>query len=149
MIEIVSAEIKHIPEINAIEQEAFDPPWSKNAMLSELGRSDVFFAVAVENAAVLGFCILRLVSGEAELFQIAVAEGKKQSGIGSRLLEKALDFCAHADVVSVFLEVRKSNAAAIGLYKKHGFTQKGLRKNYYTRPAEDAVIMEAELTQVI
>ena len=142
MIEIIPAEMKHISDIIKIEQASFDPPWSEDALMSELGRSDAFFAVAVEEGTVLGFCVLRLLSGEAELFQIAVAQEDRRSGIGSRLLEEALAFSVQNGAVSVFLEVRKSSEAAIGLYEKFGFLQKGIRKNYYTRPAEDAVIME-------
>ncbi len=141
MIEIVQAQLRHIPAILEIERTSFEPAWSKDALINETGRDDVFFGIAVEDDKALGFCILRLISGEAELFQIAAAGGYRRSGIGSRLLDGALAFCAQNGVAAVYLEVRESNEAAVRFYEKHGFSCSGVRKKYYTNPVENAVIM--------
>ena len=149
MTEIVEAAQKHVPDLVSIEQVAFTPPWSENALINEIKRDDALFKVAVQNGEVLGFCILRLISGEAELFQIAVADKHRRSGIGSRLLDSALAVCAQNETYAVYLEVRQGNEGAIKLYEKHGFSCSGHRKNYYSNPAEDAVIMVLDLKQQI
>jgi ribosomal-protein-alanine N-acetyltransferase len=141
MIRIVPAESAHIPGVLELERSSMRPPWSSDALTSELGRGDAYFGAAVEDGRVLGYCVLRLISGEAELFRIAVADGRRRSGIGARLLEDALRFCTSNGAAAVYLEVRQGNAAAIGLYEKYGFSCAGRRKNYYSNPAEDAVIM--------
>ena len=81
--------------------------------------------MAVDDGRVLGFCVLRLVSGEAELFRVAVAGDRRRTGIASRLLGDALRFGASNGAAAVYLEVRQSNEAAIGLYEKHGFSGAG------------------------
>jgi ribosomal-protein-alanine acetyltransferase len=94
---------------------------------------------------VLGFCIVRCLSGEAELYQIAVREDMRRRGIADRLMDAAEKYCRAHKVSSIYLEVRKSNAPAIRLYKKRGFKNEGRRKNYYSSPVEDAVVMSRAL----
>jgi len=94
---------------------------------------------------ILGFMLLRLIGDEGELLQIAVARDSRRCGIADILMEALQRYALDNALKSVFLEVRKSNEAAIALYKKHGYEPVGLRKNYYTSPVEDAVIMANEL----
>ena len=147
MIRIIDAEEAHLPEVLAIEREAISPPWSEGALLSEIGREDGLFLLAVEGEEdrLAGFCILRRAADEAELYQLAVREDCRRQGIGGVLLDRALLHCRMRGVASVFLEVRRSNGAAIHLYKKRGFKNEGRRKNYYSSPVEDAVIMTCGL----
>lgn len=148
MIRIAEAEEKHLPQVLEIERNAISPPWSEGALLGELGRDDGLFAIAmneaddtVANDTVVGFCIVRRAADEAELYQIAVRADFTRRGIGDALMETALSYCRKNAVLSVYLEVRRSNDGAIRLYKKHGFKNEGRRKNYYSSPVEDAVIM--------
>jgi len=92
-------------------------------------------------AVTLGFVILRRAGDEGELFQIAVDNAARRQGAADILMGAALDYASEKSLSSVFLEVRKSNEAAIGLYKKHGFEPVRRRKDYYSDPVEDAVIM--------
>lgn len=148
MIRVISAREEHLPQVLEIERASIFPPWSEGALLNEIGRDDGLFAVAVEAAggdwqdcAVAGFCIVRCVADEAELYQIAVREDSRRRGIGDALMEEAIRYCRSHGVKAVYLEVRRSNEAAIRLYKKHGFKSEGRRKNYYSSPVEDAVVM--------
>lgn len=147
MIRIIDAEEAHLPQVLAIEREAISPPWSEGALLSEIGREDGLFLLAVEadNDKLAGFCILRRAADEAELYQLAVREDCRRRGTGGALLDRALLDCRTRGVASVYLEVRRSNGAAIHLYKKRGFKNEGRRKNYYSSPVEDAVIMTCDL----
>jgi ribosomal-protein-alanine N-acetyltransferase len=88
------------------------------------------------DGAVRGWAALRsLGEGESELLQVEVAEPFRRRGLARALLATALDG-------TVFLEVRESNAAAIALYSTLGFVVTGRRKNYYSGPREDALVME-------
>ncbi len=146
MIRIVPAGLEHLPEVLALERSSMRPPWSKDALTAELGRGDAYFGAAVEDGRVVGYCVLRLIADEAELFRIAVADGRRRTGVAARLLEDALDFCKSNGAAAVYLEVRQTNGAAIGLYEKCGFKCGGRRKNYYSDPAEDAVLMVLDLS---
>jgi [ribosomal protein S18]-alanine N-acetyltransferase len=141
MIEIIEAEEKHISDVFEIEKAAFSPSWMEGSLLSQLGDEDAHFVIAVEDGRVLGFCVLHKASDEGELYQIAVDESAKRRGAGDMLMKDALDYARIHGLVSIYLEVRKSNTPAIKLYKKHGFTVAGHRRKYYSYPTEDAVVM--------
>lgn len=92
---------------------------------------------------VLGYALLRILD-DAELLLIGVAEDCRGQGIGRALLETILTYTEDRDV---FLEVRESNAAAIGLYRSCGFEQIAKRVHYYKEPFEDALILRREKTE--
>ncbi len=147
MIRIREARKADIPSVLELERAAFSPPWSERALLDQIGREDGFFAVAVREdeaaggGTVLGFVITRRAADETELYQIAVREVCRRQGIAGLLMEAMLEDSRRHDAASVYLEVRAGNSAAIGLYEKFGFTVAGRRKNYYSNPVEDALVM--------
>jgi ribosomal-protein-alanine N-acetyltransferase len=96
---------------------------------------------------VIGFLIGRCVVDEAEILNLAVAQGNRRRGEGTALLKAALEeFCTRG-VSRVFLEVRDSNAAAVAFYEKHGFSKVGRREGYYREPFESAIVMENKITR--
>jgi ribosomal-protein-alanine N-acetyltransferase len=145
MIEIVTAQERHIDDIMALERECIVPPWSEGSLLGEMERPDAFFALAVDDGRILGFCLLHRCADEAELYQIAVTAGDRRRGVAGMLLDAGLSWCRENSLVAVWLEVRKSNEAALSLYQKYGFTVEGRRKKYYVNPVEDAVLMALRL----
>jgi ribosomal-protein-alanine acetyltransferase len=90
---------------------------------------------------VAGFLIGRSASDEFEILNMGVSRAHRRTGIGSKLLESALEFSRIAGIASAYLEVRASNAPAIALYARHGFTECGRRAQYYRDPIEDAVLL--------
>ena len=130
-----------MPRIIEIERESISPPWSIEALLGEIRRDDSFFALAAENATVFGFVILRNMADEGELLQIAVGKAHRRRGIADLLMKAALFHSEESSQSAIYLEVRESGEAAINLYKKHGFRQIGSRKNYYSQPIENAIMM--------
>jgi len=139
-IRIIQATEDDIPRISEIEQESNTPPWTHGSLLNELYNEDSFFIIAViEN--IVGYAILRQVDASGEILKIAVDKSFRRKGIGDSLLKSCLEHAQNNLYESVFLEVRKSNTPAIKLYEKHGFRSVRIRKNYYTHPTEDAVIM--------
>ena len=92
------------------------------------------------NAHAAGFALLRCFD-DAELIRIAASPEHRREGIGRRLLGALIDEANKCGAGSIFLEVRRSNTAAIKLYEGAGFEQTGVRKDYYHAPKEDALIM--------
>jgi len=148
MIELKSANEDDIERILEIERDSISPPWTHGALLGEIYRDDAFFAVAAEGGDIIGFIILRGIADEGELFQIAVDKDARRRGAADMLMDAALDWARKNALRTIYLEVRKSNEAAIALYTKHGFKQTGRRKDYFTDPVEDATLMEKSLEQL-
>ena len=98
--------------------------------------------IAEVHGEVLGYIMFYLMPPEVQILNIAVKKSARNQKIGSRLLESAL---ACENISLITLEVRESNIPAINLYKKFGFKTDGLRKNYYKRPNENAVLMSLEI----
>jgi len=132
-----------IGRVLEIEREAISPPWTHGSLLNEIYNGDSFFALA-GSEPITGFLILRRIADEGELFQVAVDKTARRRGVASALMEAAFFWARETGLHSIFLEVRKSNEAAIGLYKKFGFLPVGERKNYYADPVEDAVVMRKD-----
>lgn len=127
-------------QVAEIEKACFSLPWSENAFYGELENPLATYVVAVEEKTILGFAGVHIISGEGYITNIAVRENARRQGIGEMMLEKLIDIC-RSKCTFVTLEVRKSNAPAIALYEKLGFETMGIRKNFYEKPIEDAVIM--------
>lgn len=121
-------------------------PWSEKSFVDCL--TPPYFAEQVLiDGAVVGYYVGLLVSVEATLMDIGVDSSCRGQGIGKALLQQFLRQCNKRQALDAWLEVRKSNSAAINLYREMGFTLIEERKNYY--PAEngkeDALIMKLEL----
>ena len=131
----------HIEQIAALERECFSTPWSEAMLTEVLFDSQASFIVAEsEDGGVLGYAGLQVVLDEGYIDNIAVEPNARRHGVADELLDVFCRF-GEANLAFLTLEVRSSNAPAIALYRKHGFEEAGRRKNYYTKPTEDAVIM--------
>ena len=145
MAEIVPVSQWMLDRIVEIEREAFSASWSKAGFQAELENKDSVFYAAIRGESVVGFCVLRCLGEEGELFNIAVSPALRGQGIGGALLDHVLMEGARRGVKTVFLEVRKGNVAAQRLYLSRGFQPVGTRKNYYDEPTEDAVLMQCRI----
>ena len=99
-----------------------------------------YFCAVGATGAFLGYGGISLVADEAEIITVAVSPAHRRQGIARALMEHMLRLAEDASA-SVYLEVRASNTPAIELYRSLGFAGTGVRKNYYTSPREDAVLM--------
>lgn len=135
-----------------LEEQAFSEPWSEEAFRETLQYDYAYYYVAwmweqetgkdnSSSNAVIGICGLRNIAGEGEITNVAVHEDYRRRGVAEALLEEALRKGRELGIRDFTLEVRSSNKAAIHLYEKIGFRKEGIRKNFYTAPTEDAVIM--------
>ena len=130
-----------IPRIVQIEQECFSLPWSEASFEDSLAREDTVFLVC-EDAEVVGYVGMYLSFEEGEITNVAVTSSYRKRGCGQLLMEAIKEEAKARQAESIILEVRVSNAPAISLYKKQGFEQIAIRKNFYEHPTEDAIIMK-------
>ena len=145
--EIVPMDRSHVDQIAELERQCFSTPWSETQLEDALYNDNACFIVAEDGeGGVLGYAGLTTVLDEGYINNIAVEEAARKHGVASALLDVFVRFAA-INLAFLTLEVRKSNAAAIALYEKFGFQQVGIRKGFYSRPREDAVIMTREFPQ--
>lgn len=133
-----------LPQVHAIESRSFTSPWTINAFKYELTDRHTIMKVAVIDDQIVGYVCIKTFLNITHVLNLAVVPEFRRRGIGSLLLQEALEELEHQGVrpESVTLEVRESNTAAIRLYEKFGFRIIGKRRKYYQRPDEDALIME-------
>lgn len=137
-----SASLTHLPGIMALENACFSDPWSEDSFKGSLENPLSRLTLAVDEAGeVLGYVLLSVAADEGEILNIAVSPLHRRMGIGQMLLANALDEARRRGAENCYLEVRASNESAIRLYTRSGFSAVGLRKHYYTKPKEDALIM--------
>lgn len=130
-----------LAEVCKIEKDNFSLPWSEKSFLESMEREDTVFLVALEDEDVAGYIGCYCIAGAGEITNVAVKASHRRKGIGGKLLQKLYEEGISLDTQEYFLEVRESNEAAIGLYLRQGFVKEGIRKNFYEKPVENAVIM--------
>lgn len=141
-VQIIPMTTEDLPAVAALEKTCFPAdPWSEALFRDALDNPAVVILLAEgEDGAVLGYAVLSVVLDEGNLDNIAVAPEYRRRGVADALLGALTGF-GREHLSVLMLEVRASNAPAIALYEKHGFTAVGRRKNYYDAPREDAVLM--------
>jgi ribosomal-protein-alanine N-acetyltransferase len=131
-----------LADVLAIERASYPSPWDESVYRSELGHPWSHCLVAKRDGRVLGTMVFWMVAGEAELLNVATHPEHRGQGIARRLLEHLLGHAGRAHAGRVHLEVRRSNAPAIALYERLGFTHVAVRQGYYRDNLEDALIMQ-------
>jgi ribosomal-protein-alanine N-acetyltransferase len=132
---------KDLLQVSTIEAQNFSDPWTIENYHYYLERENAIFLVASEEENILGYIGLILAADEGDITNVSVAPKAKGHGIGTKLLQVLLNQADKRGVQKIFLEVRKSNTVASRLYQQAGFRKIGIRKNYYSDPAEDADLM--------
>ncbi len=147
MIIIDGLKQKYTDSIARIEKQNFSEPWSEEALRCELTNPVARYFVAVDEGRVAGYMGVHIIIDEAYITNIAVDDEYKRQGIGRNLMQTAIVECKEKGCAFITLEVRVSNEAAIGLYTSFGFKNMGIRRNFYTNPAEDAMIMTLDFRE--
>ncbi len=127
--------------ITQIEKDNFSLPWKFNDFKKALDDKQIFKVVYNEKE-VIGYFLALVVCDEAQVATIAVKKEFRKLGCGKKILEAAILEAWIRGVDSMYLEVRKSNIAALNLYEHIGFERLGERKNFYESPKEDAITMK-------
>ena len=136
-------------EIKRIEIECGLSVWTAQDYSKEILRPDSLFYISKENSEITGFILARLImtettnslENEAEIYNIGVRKSSRHSTIGSQLLNHLIKSATKKEVGKIYLEVRKSNTGAFCFYQKNSFVVIGERKNFYSNPSENAVLM--------
>ncbi len=134
-----------VSAVAQIEQACFTAPWSYGAFLNELNNPMSVTYVAVSEGTVIGFLNAAFVLDEGSVNNVAVLPAYRGHGVGQALLAQTIACCRKREIASLTLEVRKSNAPAIRLYRKLGFLPVGERRNFYTQPTEDALLLTKKI----
>ena len=124
-----------------LEKQIFSQPWSEKGFCDAIAMEQNIFLVAEEEGEVCGYIGMYQALDEGEITNVAVAPDKRNSGIGFKLMQAAIEEAREHGITQIILEVRLSNASAIHLYEKCGFVNCGVRKGFYDFPKEDAYIM--------
>lgn len=141
MIEVIRMSEEHVAEVSRIESETFSMPWSAESFLEMITCEYALYLVAKDQDKILGCCGIRNLCGDGEITNVVVRKECRHQGIGYMMLTELMKQSRQMGVRSYTLEVRQSNMAAIRLYERLGFITEGIRKNFYEKPTEDALIM--------
>jgi ribosomal-protein-alanine N-acetyltransferase len=132
-----------VDSVAAIERDCFSDPWSSRAFASEVtgagGRNWVW--VVESRDEIIGYLVAWCIEDEIHLANIAVAPSARGHGVGRSLMDRLMQKARDRKAAWIALEVRMSNEEAKGLYEKLGFRSVAIRKLYYQREGEDALVM--------
>ena len=145
-IQIIPMGERHIAALAELEQLCFSAPRSETVLRNELHNPTAHFFVAEYrdergNLQTAGYAGMQVISGECYVEDIAVFPALRGQGIGRLLTQTLLRDAREGRNSFVTLEVRPSNTTAIHLYQSLGFTEVGVRKRFYSKPTEDALLM--------
>ena len=148
MIRIVDTRPEHLDDILLMEQQCFSVPWTRAQLAAQMSDSMyIFLAAEDESGRAVGYVGLMYVLDEGYISNVAVSPSRRREGIADMLLTELYARAKAKKLSFLTLEVRESNAPAQSLYKKHGYTEVGMRKGYYSLPKEDAVLMTCFLSE--
>ena len=134
-----------IEKIAQLEAMTFSDAWTVKSISDTFKQKQAFLTVAEVDGIVSGYCIVYYVMDEAEIARIAVNETVRRQGIGRGLLDFTCKCCGEKQINKLLLDVRESNIGAIAFYKRYGFLEDGIRKNFYEMPKENAVLMSKQI----
>ncbi len=137
-----------IDQVLVIEHKSFTLPWSRDAFINELTKNQfAVYLVLEDDGAVIGYCGAWIVVDEAHVTNIAVLPEYRGKKLGEALMKKMMEAAKELGAVTMTLEARVTNIAAQSLYRKLGFQNGAIRKNYYTDNQEDAIVMWVKLDE--
>lgn len=128
-------------DVLAIEKAQFDDPWSMRTLREELDDRSRRYTKATLDGALAGYLGVMLVEHEAHVNTIATAPGMEGHGVATALLLEGIRAVVSAGVRDLTLEVASRNLRAQRLYERFGFAPVGIRRGYYQRSGDDAIVM--------
>ena len=133
-------------DVLAIEEASFTNPWTREMYMAELENEGISYCHLVRNVdrRIVGFCSFWRVVDELHINNLAVMPEDRRAGAAAALLNHVLREGARLGAVRATLEVRRSNKPARILYERFGFAVAGIRRAYYAKPVEDAIVLWRE-----
>ena len=135
-----------LDDVAALEASSFSNPWSREMLVRELRNASVsrVYVMRDSTGSLIAFCACWFLADELHINTLAVTPGERRRGHATRLLRFVFRDAIAEGVRRATLEVRRSNEAALKLYERLGFVVRGVRRNYYERPGEDALVLWSE-----
>ncbi len=130
-----------VPQAAALEAQIFSQPWSEKGFLDTLRSQDSLYLTVWSEGNLLAYCGLLQSFETADIMNVAVREECRRRGIAYAMLTELMKRGRQRGIERYTLEVRAGNTAARELYARLGFEPAGIRKNFYEKPREDAVIL--------
>jgi len=131
----------NVSGVAELEKQNFSDGWSEASLREELDNPYALYLVALDdNDTVVGAAGLIQSVDEADIMNVSVSQSVRRQGIASRLLESLIGMGKKRGINAFTLEVREANTSARALYEKFGFENSGTRRDFYTNPADNAVI---------
>jgi ribosomal-protein-alanine N-acetyltransferase len=130
-----------LAEVCSIEQETFSDPWSEEDFCNSMREANNTYLVVEIEGMIAGYCGYWGICEEGYIYNVAVKKEFRRHHIGYQMLKELINDAKSRGIASLTLEVRISNEPAILLYEALGFERAGIRKDFYTKPKESAVIM--------
>lgn len=150
MIELRRLSRRDLPEIERIERKSYATPWSRTMFASELAkRSSICLGAFTDPVELVGHLIVSRYVDAWHIMNVVVVSDYRRQGVATLMLDELFDRTCHDPLRGYTLEVRVSNDAAICLYERLGFTQRGMRHDYYTDNREDAIVMWKDPSPVV
>lgn len=139
---VVDMGIEHLVQAAQIETLSFSLPWSERSLASSIKDKDSLMLCALDQCGrVIGWAGAQIICGEGSVFNVCVHPDLRRMGTGHALVSELIRRAGERGAKTMTLEVRASNLAAITLYEKMGFLHLGVRREFYEKPCEDALIM--------
>jgi ribosomal-protein-alanine N-acetyltransferase len=132
-----------LDDVVGLEAESFPNPWSREILARDLQNRDVsrVYVLRDGSGGLLAFCACWFIADEVHINTLAVKAAVQRRGLATRLLRHVFAEAIAAGVRQATLEVRRSNQAALRLYERLGFSVTGIRRDYYSNPVEDGLIL--------
>ena len=129
-----------------MERRVFTNPWSVDSFRGALRSSNQIFIVLDDEGTIAGYCGMLCVAGEGQILNVAVDTPYRRQGLATEMMRAMIEYGIEHGISLYTLEVRKNNEAARRLYLSCGFVETGVRRDYYSNPTEDAILMDLDLT---
>jgi ribosomal-protein-alanine N-acetyltransferase len=144
---IESMKVSDLDAVMEIERLSFKSPWSRQVFLEEMARDFAHVDIVRDLATgdVVAFWNYWLVADEVHILNISTHPQARRAGHASRILAHLIDFARREICRCLTLEVRRSNAVALRLYRRFAFQSVGVRPHYYAEDNEDAIVMVLDL----
>lgn len=132
-------------QIERIERLAFPDPWSGKSIRETLGQSQYLNLGIWKEGILCGYLFFSYVLDEGEIVRIAINPSVRRQGAATMLFQRLMECCMERHISKIMLDVRADNSSAISFYQAMKFEVDGRRKNFYTNPTEDAILMSRRI----
>lgn len=129
-------------EVSSVSNQCLKESYTKKMFLSAIENDICSTFIALYKNKIVGFLDITYPRPECDINSLAVLPEFRKKGVANGLLESLFSFAKEKEISSIALEVRESNQNAINLYNKFHFKKAGLRKNFYSSPKENALILK-------